>query len=515
MKSNFALIHTAAKERKPIFVCTSQEETMSAPMRLTQTIIALCLALATAHSARGDFVEYVLPGTTLKILLQGKTTGFPGGNMSVQHPLGTLYFGLKDCRIHKVASLNQQFQKRLRVALADKSAANVFQAGVWALKHGMLNEYYEAVNESLKLDPKYAEAKRILVLREQLHQPLTARQGEAEEMRGFVHRKEMKFATSDHFALLYDTPDKPEKDARSKKPRHEQRLELLERVYESFLLTFYSHGVDLEVPKQRLQVVLFNNYADYKDFSTRLSSELINAAGFYLPERNISFFFDHGSSETFKELNKLAGKLKDVGQSAVKAKARNAKDIVRLAKTIDLLIEIDRESHDIEVVSHEATHQMAANTGLFPHHVRVPSWVHEGLAAYFESPNDGAWSGIGAVNELRIRYYRALEPDRVHSSLDFIVGDQIFDYAASLGATLHGYGQAWALTHFLVEKHFDELMGFYKALGELPPDINFNPEVLNAIFDRTFGGDRQSLDQEWRSYMRSLKTDTEEVLGAR
>ncbi|HQU45121.1 MAG TPA: DUF1570 domain-containing protein, partial [Pirellulales bacterium] len=216
-----------------------------------------------------------------------------------------------------------------------------------------------------------------------------------------------------------------------------------------------------------------------------------------------------------KMLDKLSTTLKNAGQAAVKAKARGAKNIVRLANTIELLIDIDQESQDIEVVSHEATHQMASNTGLFPHQVRVPKWVHEGLAAYFESPNDGAWSGIGAVNELRLKYYRALEPDREHSNLNFIVGDQIFDYARSLGAMLHGYGQAWALTHFLVEKHFDDLMRFYKALGELPPDIDFTPDVLNPLFDRAFGADRGGLDQEWRSYMRSLKTDVEEVLGAR
>lgn len=488
--------------------------------RYIASFSSLFLSLMVAGAARADFVEYKLAGGRLRFLLQGKATGLPGGNMSLQHPMGTLYFDLHDCDIHEVPTLNQQFQKRLRKGLNDKSAPAMFQAGVWALKHGMLNEYYEAVEQCLEVDRNFGEAKRILALRDRLHKPLPPSSGEAEAMRKFVHRNEMKFATSDHFALLYDTPDKVEtkkdktdRKTKPKKPRHELRLDLLERVYESFLLTFYSHGVDLEIPKERLRVVLFNNYADYKDFSTRLSSELVSASGFYLPVQNISFFFDHASSETYQELNKLAGKLKDVGQSAVKMKARNAKDIVRLANTIDLLIDIDRESNDITVVSHEATHQMASNTGLFPHHVRVPSWVHEGLAAYFESPNDGAWSGIGAVNAQRIQYYRALEPDRVHSSLDFIVGDQIFDYAASLGATLHGYGQAWALTHFLIEKHFDELMRFYKALGELPPDINFTPDVLNAIFNRTFGGDRLALDQEWRSYMRTLKTDTEEVLG--
>lgn len=489
-------------------------------MRRCIFLLILVALAALAPIARADFVEYTIPGTNLRILLQGKATGLQGGNMSLVHPLGTLYFDLHDCRRHEVPTLNQQFNKRLRSGMNKKDAAAVFQAGVWALKHGMLNEYYEGVTETLNVDPNYAEAKRILVLREKLHKPLPPREGEADEMRRFVHRSEMKFVTSNHFALLYDTPDKAEKVDKNekkarRKPRHVQRLDLLERVYETFLLTFYSRGVDLEVPKRRLQVVLFNNYADYKDFSTRLSSELVNTAGFYLPERNISFFFDHGSHDAFKALNEAGERLKDIGKQAVKMKAQGAKDIVRLANTIDLLIDIKQESEDVEVVSHEATHQMAANTGLFPHHVRVPRWVHEGLAAYFESPNDGAWSGIGAVNATRIKYYRALEPDKEHSNLNFIVGDQIFDYALSLGATLHGYGQAWALTHFLVEKHFDQLMRFYKELGELPPDINFTPEVLNPLFDRAFGGDRAGLDQEWRSYMRSLKTDVEEVLGGR
>lgn len=480
-----------------------------------RTSIITAFLLFSAAIARADFVECTVPGTNLRILLQGKATGLQGGNMSLQHPLGTLYFDLKECRIHEVPSLNQQFRKRLGTAKTKKSAPEVFQAGVWALKHGMLKEYYDAIEESLKVDSNYAEGKRTLALRDELRKPLPASTKEADVMRQFVHRNEMKFATSAHFALLYDTPDKPEKDAKIKKPRHEQRLELLERVYESFLLTFHSRGVDLDVPKERLQVVLFNNYADYKDFSTRLSAELVSASGFYMPEKNISFFFDHASTERFKKLDEIATKLKGLGKDAAKGKMYGAKDLVRLANTIDLLIQIDRESNDIEVVSHEATHQMASNTGLFPHHVRVPKWVHEGLAAYFESPNDGAWAGIGAVNEQRLTFYRALEPDKEHSNLNFIVGDQIFDYAASLGAILHGYGQAWALTHFLVEKHFDQLMRFYKALGELPPDIEFTPEVLNPLFDREFGADRSLLDQEWRSYMRSLRTDEQEVLGSK
>lgn len=469
--------------------------------------------LASVERARADFLQARIGGAS--ILLQGKATANPGGTLTLQHPMGTLYFALEDVAIHKVATIAGQAEKRLKTAVGQKNADAVFAAGVWALKHGLLKGYYDAVEEALKIDPKHAEAKRIVALREQMQRPLGDYKREEKHLRDFVKRPGMKIATSAHFILLYDTPDKVAKDAKVKKPRHQQRLELLERVYESFLLTFFSRGVALQVPKERMQVVLFNDYHDYKDFSVRLSSELINASGFYLPETNISFFFDHGSSERYKMLKEVAEALKGRGQAAVKRKSRSAKDIVRLANTIDLLIRIDQESQDIEVVSHEATHQLASNTGLFPQHVRVPSWVHEGLAAYFESPNDGAWSGIGAVNELRIQFYRALERDREHSNIDFIVGDQIFDYAQSLGAVLHGYGQAWAMTHFLMERHFDELMRFYKALGELPPDVPFDPDVLTAVFDRVFGKDRGPLDSEWRSYMRGLKTDTEEVLGGK
>jgi len=123
------------------------------------------------------------------------------------------------------------------------------------------------------------------------------------------------------------------------------------------------------------------------------------------------------------------------------------------------------------------------------------------------------WGGMGAVNESRLQLYRALENDREHSNLSFIVGDQIFDYAKTLGATLHGYGQAWALTHFLLEKHFDEFLAFYRRLGELPPDTVPSQEIINQLFDECMGIDRAALDQQWRAYMNSLKTDIEQILN--
>jgi hypothetical protein len=108
--------------------------------------------------------------------------------------------------------------------------------------------------------------------------------------------------------------------------------------------------------------------------------------------------------------------------------------------------------------------------------------------------------------------YRELERDRQHSNIDFIASDEVFTHARTEDAILYGYGQSWALTHFLMEKRFPQLMTLYRRLGEMPPDVILSPEVLTKAFNEVFGEDRTRLDSDWRTYMRSLKTDLEKVL---
>ncbi len=155
---------------------------------------------------------------------------------------------------------------------------------------------------------------------------------------------------------------------------------------------------------------------------------------------------------------------------------------------------------------------MAGNTGLMPPGCPMPVWAAEGLATYFESPKEAAWSGIGTVNKERLEMYRKLEPDKRFSNIDFIVSDQIFSRSVSHGATLHGYGQSWAFTHFLMERHFDKLMKWYRLVGGKRQSKQLSSSELLASFHQVFGKDTTALDAEWRRYMRSLKTGLEQVL---
>ena len=80
---------------------------------------------------------------------------------------------------------------------------------------------------------------------------------------------------------------------------------------------------------------------------------------------------------------------------AIRRRTPNAKDTARMANTLRVLTLVARENADIEVVSHEATHHMAAVTGLFPNKAPVTTWAHEGPATYFESPRKLPGAGSG------------------------------------------------------------------------------------------------------------------------
>jgi hypothetical protein len=476
---------------------------------LCAAALSAAVLLAAQAPALGDVIFYRLPTSSgATVALEGTTTVNPGGSVTYTHPrFGRIFFDLQSTQIHKVPTIQSQFGRVLRDAGKDPN--RLMEAAQWALKRGLLMQFYSTVEKVLEVAPQHPRATLVKRLKAEMDAPLGDSSQQAAELRKFVGRPDMEIKLSKHFILLHDTPSTL---TRGQLTRADERIQLLETVYECFLLRFYAYGVELDVPKERLKVVLFNDHDQFKVLAERMSPGLSSASGFWDGETNISVFFDHGTNEYVKALKEVSEALQAQKKDAVRIRAGNAAPIVRLADTVSLLVEMEREDCDVEVVSHEATHQMAGNTGLLPRHVRIPSWVHEGLATYFETPDGGMWGGIGAVNESRLSLYRALEPDKEHSNIGFIVGDQIFDYAGSHGASLHGYGQAWALTHFLLEKHFDKTLSFYRRLGELPPDTVPSQEIVNQLFDECIGIDRGSLDQQWRAYMRSLKTNIELVL---
>ena len=462
--------------------------------------------------ARADIVLYKIPGSSLVFVLQGSASTNPGKTITFRHPrYGTLYFALENVRKFEVPSTRSIAERKRRKAENDNDVAACIDAARWALHNGLLPQFYEAASAAWKMDSQHPTLIRLAGMNRKIKEPLPESKELEQDMRKFVRvGRSLRFQRSEHFLLLHDTSD--EKDPITKKTRAEERLELLETVYKSFLLKFSLEGFDLEVPKQRLKVVLFSEKQDYLRFVDMLGPGLSKASGFYDRVNNISVFYDQGTDEEFKDLYALNAQLQDQKRSLMKDRLPGTREIVRLADTIQLLTDVARENLDIEVVSHEATHHMAGNTGLMPADAPVPVWAAEGLATYFESPKEAAWSGIGAVNDERLQWYKDLEKDRKHSNIDFIVSDRIFSRAANLGSTLHAYGQAWAFTHFLMAKHFDKLFQWYMLIAKKTKDDAITEKDLVESFNEVFGKNRLALDIEWRQYMRTLKTDLQRVL---
>jgi hypothetical protein len=403
----------------------------------------------------------------------------------------------------KAKSNQQLFNARMGNA---KTADAVMEAAVWGLKSGLLGEFYTGVDKALKLDPNNAAALKVRELKKQMKEPLPDNPEAEKRFRELVKRPSMKIKMSNHYMLMHDTDDtKPA--AGKKKTRAQIRLDLLEKVFESFMLLFHAQNVELEFPKERMMVVLFQDYEQFQSFSKAIHPSLASAAGFYSPLTNVAYFYDFSTDDLMKVLDEAANVFRKAAKDA--KKWRNDPDAIRLAKVVDLVLEVKRDNADITVVSHECTHQMAGNTGLFPRHIRTPKWVHEGLASYFEVPNDGVWAGIGAVSRRRISAYRELaraDSNNLLSGVDFVVSDQIFQLGSEFG-----YAFGWAMTHFMIERHLKEFIDFYRSLGEVPPDVRLNPDLLQRLFHHAVQIDTKALQSEWEDYMKSLKTDLERL----
>jgi hypothetical protein len=439
--------------------------------------------------------------------------------VTLQHPqFGTLYFGAGDVKFFRAPSTLSIAQQKLKRAKQDPKAC--IEAARWALHTGHLPEFYKAAAAAWAADRNDPTVQRLANLKRRMDAPVPVHKEQEDEMRKFVViGKDMEFVRSKHFLLMHNT--KPTQDVKATKGKRnaktpaETRLELLETVYETFLLKFYLEGLELEVPKEHLKVVLFADRADYLAMGEANKEDHSKAAGFYNLKSNTAVFYDQGTGEGFKELDQMNKELQEEARVAMIHPNPLTKHVVRVSKTLNVLCEMEKRNQDIEVVSHEGTHQMAANTGLMPNEAHVPVWIAEGIATYFESPRDAAWAGVGTVNEKRLRDYRASARDPKTSNIDFVVSDMIFMQSDSGVGSAEAYAQAWALSHFLMAKRFDDLMKFYKLVGARRVKDNkaYSPKENLEVFKKAFGENTAAVGAEWHRYMQSLKTDVERVVA--
>jgi hypothetical protein len=161
-----------------------------------------------------------------------------------------------------------------------------------------------------------------------------------------------------------------------------------------------------------------------------------------------------------------------------------------------------RTERTVATVIHEATHQLAFNSGLHKRFADIPLWLSEGLAIYFETPDltsRKGWRTIGKVNQVRLRQFVAYAKVRPVDSLNTLVATD--DRFQKLGEARNAYAESWAFCYFLIKHHSDEFAEYLKILQAKEPLIDDNEEARLSDFVEAFGKPPQEMN---RDFMRRI-----------
>lgn len=253
---------------------------------------------------------------------------------------------------------------------------------------------------------------------------------------------------------------------------------LFERLHAGFYNFWKQRGWELPESEFPLIAVILPDAASFSAFATRdAGAEYANAQGYYRIATNRMVLFDQTSS---------GGK-----------PARSIAEIQR---------RIETAPRNIATIVHEATHQIAFNSGLHTRYADNPLWLTEGMAMYFETPDvqsRSGWKTIGAVNPLRLQPFRASLSRRPADSLrTMLQSDARFTAAESMG---EAYAEAWAFSYFLIRTRKEAYTNYVRAIGKKPMLKWGTPTERLAEFQQFFGPDLAKLDSEFLKFIRTLK----------
>ena len=176
------------------------------------------------------------------------------------------------------------------------------------------------------------------------------------------------------------------------------------------------------------------------------------------------------------------------------------------AAQINRLLSQPGAERTVATIIHEATHQIAYNSGLHQRYADIPLWLNEGLAIYFETPDlrsSQGWRGIGGVNRVRLAEFRQYLTSRPDDSLEtLLLGSERFRNPRT---AVDAYAEAWAVNYFLIRRYPKQFTEYLKIMAQKRPIIADDPETRRAEFQRCFGTSPSELDDEFLRYMRGVR----------
>ena len=262
---------------------------------------------------------------------------------------------------------------------------------------------------------------------------------------------------------------------------------LYERLHRGFYNYWRKRGMELHDPDTMLVAVVFDSESSYAEYGRdELGDAAKSIVGYYSLQSNRIATYDltgHGDVR--------AANGRRPGTSAV----------------INDILSQPSAAPTVATTIHEATHQLAYNSGLQTRYADNPLWLSEGLAIYFETPDLGSkrgWRGIGAVNSVRLNQFRQdLANGNRQPLLELLTNDKLL---RSSDTALGGYAQSWGLCYYLAKRHPKQLAKYLAELSEKPPLGKDTAEEKLKLFQEHFGTDLDKFERRFVSYLANLKS---------
>ena len=261
-----------------------------------------------------------------------------------------------------------------------------------------------------------------------------------------------------HYLLFYDTSEAFAK----------WTAQLYERLYDVFYNFWGSNGMTLTEPSTPLIAIIFANSKEYEQFCKSELGEAGSAIiGFYSMQTNRVNLFDLTGIDQYN--HNVSARVSDM------AKIRN------------LLAQPD-SARLVATIVHEATHQLAYNSGLMIRYADMPRWVSEGVAMYFETPNlksSSGWASLGKDNPARLRLIKKrLERRNPEAIKMMITDDSLF---TNLEIAEEAYAEAWGLTWLLIKRNPKKFVQYMKIMSQKTPFVWDSAEERLDEFEKCFG----------------------------
>lgn len=250
---------------------------------------------------------------------------------------------------------------------------------------------------------------------------------------------------------------------------------LFERLHDAFQAYWKEAGLELHEPEFPLPAIVLKDRTEFAEFATKHDRpDAAQAPGYFSEPTNRIILFDLTA-----------------GPNSTPAKT--AGDIRR---------KLEASPFNVATMIHEATHQLAFNTGLHTRYADNPRWLTEGMAMFFEVPDldsRSGWKTIGRVNAPRLKDFRETirSPRESLPLADLIRSDQSFLNANQSRAA---YAKSWALTYFLLKTRREQAVKYLKTFQHKPRLIADSPDDRVREFQIAFGK-LETLESDWKTWM--------------